>query len=526
LIWTASRLAIAGLCSHCLVAPPVLALEWRVEPAFSVASGYTDNVELAPKGNEESDLGTGVRLSSLVGANGPGGHLNASLQLDGLKFFQDSSHDDVRVDVGAEATAELLDEWLHVEAQTIVREVFANPRFGVSLSEFNDPRNRVLTQAYRLNPFARHSFGGWASIEAGYSLSYEDAEFREVRNSLTQQFTALVTSGERFSRFSWAMTLDHEDSDREIDDGAKRSLAVWDVSYAALRGVSLLGGFGAEDIRDDSLPERISGAVGYAGIAYEPNSRCSFRATVGHRFDRTVFSTDARLEVGPKTEIRLRFDEGFQTSQRLIRSSLGFLGTDPEGKLIDVRNSRPLVVGDRAFGLVPGTFFQERIAASLRRISQRNVFHLEVFGERRDFPLTDTDDEAVGVDVDWRRLLNRRATLDVQLRYTQTHFGGAFAGRERQTVVGVGLTYLLSSSVAVSASYYISHRNGVADLNDLRENSIILGIRKSFGPGPRAAEQASARRLSGAEPLRAVTFPSRGVLPRGKRRATGSGRPR
>jgi uncharacterized protein (PEP-CTERM system associated) len=478
-----------------LVASPVLAAEWRSEPALSIGLGYTDNVELAGEGKEENDYGAAVRLSSLIGANGPRGHLDGSLRLDGLKFFEDSRNDDVRIDLGAVAGAELLDEWLHVEAQTIVRDVFANPRLGVSLSPFNNPRNRTMIQAYRLNPFARHSLGSWASIEAGYTVSYEDLETKGAGNSLTQELTALLTSGERFSRFSWAMTLDHEDSRREIDDGAKRSLAVLDVNYAAWRGVSLLTGFGVEDIQDDGLPDPISGPVGYAGVAYEPNSRCALRATVGHRFDRTIFSVDARMQVGSKTHVRLQFDEGLQTSERLIRSGLGFLGTDPEGRLIDVRNDRPLVVGDPAFGLIPGTFYQERASASLRRISLRNVFDLGIFGERRDFQLGDTEDTAIGLLLQWRRLLNRRASLDVQLGYTRTNFGGRLGGLEDQILSGAGFTYLLSSSVEASASYYFSHRDTALASNDVRENSIVIGIRKSFGSGSRAPGLPSAPRV-------------------------------
>lgn len=289
------------------------------------------------------------------------------------------------------------------------------------------------------------------------------------------------------------MTVDYEESDRGTDDEAQRSLAAWDASIATFPDGSLLVGFGVEDIRDDSLPERISGPIGNIGVAYAPHPRCSLQATLGHRFERTVFSADARVKAGPRTQVRLRFEESLQTSQRLIRTGLGFLGADPEGRLIDERSERPFVVGDRAFGLVEGTFFQERISVDLRRSSVRDDFDLEVFGERRDFELQGLEDEVFGVDVTWVHRLNRRTTLDFLARYRHIDFDDRPIGSEDLTVGGIGLTRHLSSTVTASARYYLSDRHAAVRSRDLRENSFMLSIRKSFQPGSRTPRSASSR---------------------------------
>jgi uncharacterized protein (PEP-CTERM system associated) len=289
-----------------------------------------------------------------------------------------------------------------------------------------------------------------------------------------------------------------ENSARENSDGpdedSKRRLVGWDGSWAAVGDVSLLGGFGLEDIRDDGLPDRIDGPVGYVGLAYEPNPRTFLSATGGRRFDRSVFSTYARHELGPRTRVSLAYDESLQTTQRLIRTGLGFLGTDPEGELIDRRTGRELVVGDPAFGLIEGTFYQKRLSAELERTSDRVDFAIELYGERRHLEREGFDDDAFGVNSTFKRWLNRRTSLDLQSRYWRVDFGNR-SGEDRQIVGGIGFTRQLSSKLSVTATYFLSYRNSDEDLRDLRENSVIIGVQRLFGAGLRDEETPVGRRL-------------------------------
>jgi hypothetical protein len=508
LIGWARRLGIAALCSSCLLPRPVPGAEVRILPEVSVGVGYSDNAELARDGEEDMDQAALARIRALAGVNGPRGHLVGFGELGALKFARDPDRDDTRVNATGLGQVELLDEWLYMRGQGVVAEVFDNPLGGVSASPVNATRNRVKVKTYRVNPFVRHAFGGWTTVETGYTASGVNLGSGTAHGSFTNQFTAVAKSGLRFPTLSWSATLDFENTDRNNrnrpDEDSKRRLIAWDGSWATIQDLSLLGGFGYEDTRDDGLPDRIDGAVGYVGLAYEPNSRTFLSATAGRRFDRSVFSADAHVELGPRTRIRMGYEESLQTTQRLIRTGLGFLGTDPDGNPIDDRSGRPLVVGDPAFGLIEGTFYQKRVSTALERVSDRLEFDLELYGEERDFELRGAEDDAIGVNTSLKRWLNRRTSVDLELRYWRVKFRDR-SDTDRQILARFGFTRHLSSSLALTATYYLSRRNAADDARDLQENSIVFGVEKRFGGGLRESDSLRSRRLPRPQTL--VTRP-------------------
>jgi uncharacterized protein (PEP-CTERM system associated) len=322
----------------------------------------------------------------------------------------------------------------------------------------------------------RRRLGGWGTIETRYAFNYVDLGSSGVPDATTNQVTGLFTSGRRFSRLDWSLTADYERSRRSNGDTPNRILAAVDTFYPLFRRTGLLVGAGYEKIADPDLSDDISGAIGEVGFEWVPSRALLARGTVGYRFDRVIFSFLANWEISPKTLFRASFEESLQTSQRLYRTDLGYLGTNPAGELVDERTDRAFVVGDPAFGIIAGTFFRKRVSTQIRRTTERNIIEIVGYGESRKLESGGSEERAAGVELQWRRRLNRRLYFDLLARYDHINREEVDTGKDSLLVGRSKLAYRLNAYLDLGVTYYFSLRNASESSQDLQEHAVVLSL--------------------------------------------------
>ena len=108
----------ALLVSVCLVfAGAAQAADWRLTPRFSAQETFSDNIDLDPDGEENSDFVTS--LNGGLSLRGTGRRLNVSLDynLQALRYKNSTEEDGINHQLQALADAELLEQVLFLEAR-------------------------------------------------------------------------------------------------------------------------------------------------------------------------------------------------------------------------------------------------------------------------------------------------------------------------------------------------------------------------------------------------------------------------
>ena len=86
----------------------------------------------------------------------------------------------------------------------------------------------------------------------------------------------------------------------------------------------------------------------------------------------------------------------------------------------------------------------------------------------------------IGVTANLAHTLSRRSTADVSLTYRHSKFeGGEDRTDDFYTITGK-LTYQMFRNASAVLSYSRTQRKSNVDVNDLTENSVVLGLRREF----------------------------------------------
>ncbi|MGB8274803.1 MAG: TIGR03016 family PEP-CTERM system-associated outer membrane protein [Alphaproteobacteria bacterium] len=464
---------------------PADAATWRIDPSVSVEESYTDNVLLTPD-NEQSDFITSIRPHVNIRGTGARLQLTVDYGLERL-FFADHSEGNRTVNnLRATGKAELIQDMFFVDAQAAMNEQFISNRDAVSQSNTNISSNRTTVQTYNLSPYLRHHFGGWADSESRYTFRNVSSGTQDFADTTTNELSFNLSSGRRFGRLGWTLRADEERSNRSRSStlGAastysRRTLAA-DIRYALYRWMSLVGTYGYERIRDQTLTNAPNGPFWSAGVQLTPGPRSSVRATYGHRFNSESFNLDASYRPTSRTTFTATYSETIQTTQQVLTTDLSFVGVGPDGQLIDTRTGLPFVFGNSAFGLVDQSFRRTRFAAAMVSKIDRNTFNVQAFDETRNREAAGNDENVIGGSVNWNRRLTHKTTLDLGASFQSTEFSGVSPRTDDLFIGNARLNYQLLEDVRTWLTLNRTDRRSTIAANNITENVIAVGLRKDF----------------------------------------------
>ena len=83
-----------------------VAAEWKITPSLDLRETYSDNIRLAPQGNEQSDFVTQINPGISLTGTGPRLKVNASYVMQNLFYAEESSRNTINHLLSANANAE------------------------------------------------------------------------------------------------------------------------------------------------------------------------------------------------------------------------------------------------------------------------------------------------------------------------------------------------------------------------------------------------------------------------------------
>ena len=467
-------------------AAQVYAEEWRATPRLTVDEAYTDNVDLAPKGQERSDFISSI--SPGIGVRGRSRHVTLGVDYDPqvLLYAKDSNRNQVRQRLLGTGQAEVLEKMLFFDASASIDQEIINPREAVGGTDLTANDNRRTVQTYNVGPTLRNHFGSYADSEVSYHFSAVNVDSEEVSNTTTHDALVSLRNGDYFGVFGWTLTYSESRTERSgantglSDTPSNQRSGRADFQYALFPTFSLLAGVGYDDIEDQTLTQGIHDPAWDVGFLYRPSRALSFRITQGMRYGDPNTNAELNYKVSAKTEITGSYTQSIQTSQALLARNLSDVTVNQSGQLIDPRTGLPFEAGNQVFGLENQAFRQDRLSVRASSVRGRNTYRAEFFKEDRKFDLNNQTEKSIGGQIRWSRQLTRVTDLDVGFFYSRLNFDDADGRVDNQYSIDAGLNYHISGTLNGRLSFRRTERDSSVPDSDTRENVILIGIRKEL----------------------------------------------
>lgn len=198
------------------------------------------------------------------------------------------------------------------------------------------------------------------------------------------------------------------------------------------------------------------------------------RFTAGERNGGSNFDFEGSHILSARTSIQASYSESIETSQGQILENLAALRRDP------VTGQLPPFIPDDAFGLSEDTFMQRRFTLSLNGSRRRNAFGGQVFWEERDFEASGIVETVYGGSVNLSRQLRHRLNGGLTFSYQATDFGTPDERTEDEINASTSLSYQVRNDIQATVSYNLTLRKVNNAPDDLLENSVTVGLTKSF----------------------------------------------
>ena len=463
---------------------------FSVTPRLDLSTTYTDNVGLAPSGQEESDLI--FSISPGVSARADGNRISgsANYSLRNRFYLNDSDRNDATQVFDGRGNAELLEDFLFLDASAQRRESAFSLLDPVGIDEGVRGPDTTEVTTWRVSPYVTQRLGRVATLTARYAHERVDYGRRAARDQYTDRYSADLDSGTLFGRFFWSANYDRreiryqEDPEEDLaflgDTVILETVsgtAGWDLT----RRFRIFGTVGEERNRFETQLDDRDGGFWNAGFVWSPSRRTTVEGSVGERFfgDTRSLSIQHRRR---STVWRASYLQEISTNQTQAR--LGEPGT--EGLLESIGEELiESIVDDGDFRPVEREEVSlfERAQTSVRLEMPRSRWTLLAFYSEREFlqtvQETQRDLEQIGAQglIAWD--LGPRTTANASVRWARSDRGED----QRDTLWSgrIGLSRQIQESVRGSLSYRHQQRSSDEGAGrEFRENAVTATLNMTF----------------------------------------------
>src|SRR5262249_44569063 len=119
-----------------------------------------------------------------------------------------------------------------------------------------------------------------------------------------------------------------------VTGNLQRETALVGLNYALTRSVTLLTGFGYEEIKDSTLATNIKGPFGSFGIGIT-GSRLTLNLNYNLRYNSKFISVQGSWDISDQLQVKMTYGESIQTQQSLAIQQASNIGFNSSGVFID-----------------------------------------------------------------------------------------------------------------------------------------------------------------------------------------------
>jgi len=483
-----TRLAMAMSLAIGMPAGEVIAAQWEFTPRIGARTTYSDNVDLDPSGEEESDLITELRPGFGLSADGRRFDANLNYTLQGIVSARGNGEDEVFQQLNGSGELEVLRETFFIEASARQRQSVATLEGGQGDNVVGG--NRQDSIGAEVSPYLVNRWGRFAESELRFRHSRTRTELvdndsdrfgddvDDTDDTRTNTFSARLDSGSAFQRFTWSLGARDEsiEGDDDVDTGDFRS-ADARVGWQLTRSLQLsaTGGYEDDDFETTRDQDELSDTFWDVGATWRPNRRTSLEARFGERFfgETTTFNASWRGRSITLTASRV---ETISSQRDQILLTEDTIEVPINGQVIEI----PVLEGR----VVNEFFVDERTTGAITYTGRRLTATLSGFQRDRSFERSDREEEELGASLGVGWQLGASTGLNFRGSYSENTVGGDAADTADREDELYSLSVTVDHRFGENLSTFgtVRHQTRESDdrASEYDENAIIIGLDQRF----------------------------------------------
>lgn len=454
-----------------------------ITPRMSVSEIYTDNVDLQPAGQADSDLLTRLRPGFDVYANGARVNANLSYSLDAVLSSFGSGRNNLFHDLDAIANAELIKQHLFIDARARSTQQAINLLGPIGIDNTTATNNLTEVTAVSVSPYLTNHFGSFADSTLRYA---HERVFDNRGGGYSNQASAQLASGNLFGPLFWVLAASHEHTELSGDfEAGTFNQAFGQLGYRLNPHWSVFATGGYEDNQFESFRNTQDGAFWDVGVHWVPNQRTDVEAHYGHRF----FGSTSSLSLSYRRRTTLwqaSYSESIASKRNLVLTNAGTVsvlippnvgsGLTPfcspsDPNCTEVSLFTPQSVND--------FFLMRQAVASVTAFSPRHSVTLAYSLLRQTFESDGAQARQQGVTLGWSWRLTADSRFNAASGWTQNEPERSNRHDDFWNVQ-VGVSHDLSSDAVASLNYRHQARLSNASSAEYDENGVIADFSIRF----------------------------------------------
>lgn len=270
------------------MAAPSAHADWRFRPGLDIRETWTDNVDLLPGEQAQTQLISEVAPSFLFTADSRRLKATAS---GSFRQFAYRDGDSVRArndhvkQYAANLQGVLAEDLLFVDARASASQRNLSAFGPLAEDTPYTSRNSTEVRTWSLSPYLTHNFGRSATAIVRFTRDAVESDARSRFGNSTAD-TVLVDLNNHRSRdkLSWGLNYQNQDQENEIAGGSSVENVKGNLRYRLDSSLALTATAGYDRYEYDSLGGVTAGRNWSAGFAWTPSQRTSIEASFGRHF--------------------------------------------------------------------------------------------------------------------------------------------------------------------------------------------------------------------------------------------------
>lgn len=487
------------------------ATDWKVSPTLNLIETYSDNVRLAPPGNEKGDYITQVNPGITIAGTGPRLQIDARYLMQNLFYAEEKNRNSTNHLFNARANAELVDDYFYLDAKSSISQQSISPLAPITFDNTNIINDRTEVRTYSISPYFHHNFGSLVSSKLRYTHNAVDTNAKGLLDSRANNILFQLKSGPAFNRQGWELNYSKENIDyiKAFTDTENEKYSL-KLSYKILSKFSLTASGGYEKHNYLSINKNPEGPFWLAGFSWVPSDRTSIAASAGKRFYGNTYSLMADHRTR-RTVWSLGYNEGITNtnSQFVLPATIDtaiFLDQlwsssipDPviRKQIVDdfiIQNGLSASLANPVNFLTNRVFLQKLFQASLAISGAKNTILFSMLSMLRESQTSQISDSALfginnmalsdtskqlSANILWNWKISARNSTNVGIGYIRN----SFPAIDRQfDTKSMNISLIRKFQPTVSGSLGLRHiqRESSDAINEYSENAITASVQMIF----------------------------------------------
>ena len=488
-------------------AGPTWAGNWTIVPSISLRETLTDNVDLSPAGQAQSDLVSEVIPAISIIGEGGRFRLNLNYSFDALLYARTgSTNNENRSNLDAFGTLEAVENWFFIDARGVISQQSISAFGAPATSAASATANRTQTSTYELSPYLRGRFGDLATYDLRYSAIYSTSQTEVYGSSTTGTWSADLRGGREYRSMEWALTARQQDIDRDVLRDTKETRGQGFLTYIFSPEFRVSASAGYESNNFVTLDQDANVIYG-GGLDWTPSPRTrlslfnekrffgsGWNYSLTHRMPRSFWSYTDRKDTTTNATSQLGMGGGnaLNLLSNILTTQIPDEGarTQEAQRLLE-QGGIPASVGAASSVATPLQYVVRSQDASVAMMGVRNTVTLSAFRYQQrqlflgsqdlgDFSgLTAYTEKGIGAN--WSLRVTPITSLSVTGRYSRTNGSAAAVLENDQWQVNALLTTSFGQRTSGSlGARYAVFNTTTPGTTDYRETAVFGALTYRF----------------------------------------------